>query len=434
MTASAAQVFGPTVVDPGFTTTGEKTLLTMATTLPAGGKNVIIVALVRNGAISTGAAGTLRIYKGDLLLYESNFEVFNSTSVRARHALVIAVDSNPAGNDTYSFRMNITDVGATTGTVHVQGIVIKADDAVWAENRNVSAAGGATVTVVSISTTFPAGSKVAIIANLHGQTVSGSYVIGAGNIRIKAGATIVSSNQFAIGGSGPAAEAVWVNLSYLDVPAAATQTYSVEVYNNTAGVFTLSAAIVAFTVSDGAFLDTASVALTSGTQVTVGNLATTLSGSVVAIGLAAAENTGTRDVTAFLTNDVVLQLNNSATGQVANGVSWFLERRTYPGRSGILPLFRVDAGVVGPSYQVKMTARVGGLNGEAKILAFRLAPPPAETITARSYPMYYLATPPKATELVSKVSGATVTRVTRDYPEILIKSGKARELRSRFTG
>jgi hypothetical protein len=66
--------------------------------------------------------------------------------------------------------------------------------------------------------------------------------------------------------------------------------------------------------------------------------------------------------------------------------------------------------------------------------AFVAAPPPvAETITARNYPMLYLAKPPKATMLISKVEGATIIRVAQDYPEMLVKSGRARELRSKFT-
>jgi len=55
-----------------------------------------------------------------------------------------------------------------------------------------------------------------------------------------------------------------------------------------------------------------------------------------------------------------------------------------------------------------------------------------ETIVAESFPMLYLSKPVTAQELVSKVEGATVTTVARDYPEILIKRGKSQELRSKF--
>jgi hypothetical protein len=47
--------------------------------------------------------------------------------------------------------------------------------------------------------------------------------------------------------------------------------------------------------------------------------------------------------------------------------------------------------------------------------------------------MDYLPSPAKAAQLTSKVSGATITTVSQDYPAILIKSGKAQELRSKFS-
>ncbi|MEM4211426.1 MAG: hypothetical protein QXS72_09415, partial [Candidatus Caldarchaeum sp.] len=151
--------------------------------------------------------------------------------------------------------------------------------------------------------------------------------------------------------------------------------YSLQVYNNPTVTSQAWGEIVAFRVGDGAFLDTGSVALSNGSQVTVGDLSTTLSGEVGVIALAASENTAGSDVTGFNAGDVVLQLNNSATGQIANQRGVFFERTTYQGRSGILPLFRADTDVSSPSYQVKMTARASGLNGEAKILAFTLALP-----------------------------------------------------------
>ena len=56
-----------------------------------------------------------------------------------------------------------------------------------------------------------------------------------------------------------------------------------------------------------------------------------------------------------------------------------------------------------------------------------------ETITARSFPMIYLAKPVKAQVLVSKVEGATITKIVKDYPEELLKTGKAKELRSKWS-
>jgi len=357
MPALEAQVFGPTTVDPGFNSTGEKTLLTMSTTLPAGGQNIIIVTMAKNPTDIGTASGTYRVYKGTTLLYESKIsgEGLNFGGMRAKPVMLIAVDTSPAGNDTYYFKLNITVAGSSTASVHVQGIVIKVDTAVWGYNTtgmNISA--GATATVTTISTSFPANSKVVIVAVAYGQhdTTRVHVLISGGNIKLKSGTTVVSSNEFSCG-SYEVAEPLWVSLAYLDTPSSSSQTYSIEVTNNSYYTFTFYAEIVAFTVADAAFLDTASVALTSGSQVTVGNLSTTLSGNVVVIGLAAAENTGTSAVTAFNAGDVVLQLNNSATNQISNLVGWYLEATSYQGRSGILPLFRLDTGVIKPELPDK---------------------------------------------------------------------------------
>jgi hypothetical protein len=385
MPASAAQVFGPTTVDPGFTSTGEKTLLTMSTTLPAGGQNIIIVTMAKKSTNLVAAAGTYRIYKGTTLLYESRIsdEYLNYGGMRAKPVMLIAVDTSPAGNDTYYFKLNITAASSTTTFVHVQGIVIKVDTAVWGYNTTgVSIPPNATATVTSISTSFPANSKVAIVAVAYGQhdTMEAYVAISGGNIKLKRGTTVVSSNEFPCV-SSKAVEPLWVSLAYLDTPSSSSQTYSIEVTNNSSFTFTFYAEIVAFTVADAAFLDTASVTLTSGSQVTVGNLSTSLIGSVVVIGLAAAVNTRSLDVIAFDAGGVVLQLNNLTTGQISNRVEWWIERVNYSGMSGILPLFRIDTNVTNPSYQIKMTALASGINGEAKILAFILRQPQAYTQT-----------------------------------------------------
>jgi hypothetical protein len=61
--------------------------------------------------------------------------------------------------------------------------------------------------------------------------------------------------------------------------------------------------------------------------------------------------------------------------------------------------------------------------------------PPAvvETIVARDYPVEYLPAPAKATQLTSKVSGATIEMVSQNYPLTVIKKGKANILQSKFS-
>jgi len=47
--------------------------------------------------------------------------------------------------------------------------------------------------------------------------------------------------------------------------------------------------------------------------------------------------------------------------------------------------------------------------------------------------MDYLPSPAKAEQLTSKVSGATITTVSQDYPFTLLKKDKAQELKSKWT-
>jgi hypothetical protein len=377
MPATAVQVFGPITVDPGFNTTGEKTLLTMDTTLPAGGRNVILVAYA--GHTSLGARGTFRIYKGSSLLYETRIsgEYFTETRTRPFHHLLMAVDNLPAGNDSYSFRINITTAATASAVVHVQGMVIKADRAYWTFNTTaVNIPAGGTGSVLSIPTNFPSGSKVVVIATVYAgaaTTTVGNYLIGAENIRLNAGAIVGSTNQFNIG-SYRDVYPLRVSLIYLDTPTSSSQAYSVGMTNSSTVAHNCWAEIVAFDVEDAAFLDTGSVAVGT-TQTTVGNLTTNLSGDVAVIALAAAERTANNDGDTFLENTVVLQRDNSSVGQVGNRVRWYIFRTSHNARSGVLPLFRYDTGVTNPSYQVKMTANSGAPNGEAKILAFLVAAP-----------------------------------------------------------
>jgi hypothetical protein len=374
LSATAAQVFGPNTVNPGFTTTGEKTLLTMSTTLAAGGRNVILFSYMENFAFGTGGArGVLRIKKGTSIIYETKItEVLNFGGTQARPKLVIAVDGTPSGNDVYVATLNITTAGSATGSIHVQAIVIKAGDAVWGYNTTgVNIASGATATVTSISTNYSSGSKVAIIGAIYGgrSTGTGRDYMGIGSNRLKSGGTVVASNEFNASSYSLDYINSWVSLQYLETTSTSSQTYRLEVSNGGEVQVTMYGIIVAFTVGDGAFLDTASVSLTSGSQVTVGSLSTTLAGDVVAIGLATDNFTGTGDTKGFDPGDVVLQRDNSVTGQIANQVSWHVVSNIWP---GTLPLFRIDTNVANPSYQIKMTARVTNLSGEAKILAFSL--------------------------------------------------------------
>jgi hypothetical protein len=62
-----------------------------------------------------------------------------------------------------------------------------------------------------------------------------------------------------------------------------------------------------------------------------------------------------------------------------------------------------------------------------------LLPAIVETIVAKNFPMDYLPSPIKAQQLTSKVSGATVTVTSKDFPLEPLKTGKSQTLKSKWS-
>ncbi|MEM2079903.1 MAG: hypothetical protein QW104_04390, partial [Nitrososphaerota archaeon] len=367
-------VSSPTTVVISTDTIGDKTLLQITDNLPAGNK-IVLFALGWDSASNIAAQGYLKIVSGGTTLVQEGItHVLNGGGMRAKPVMFFAYHTNAPENAQYAFIATVTTAASGSSTLHVQGMVIwlGSESAFFTTGSNTNIDIGATVTLATVNTNFPAGSKVVVLAYVQmgvTSTIGSHQLYQAGNIRILRGSTVVSSNQFQVG-TYVNTEPALVSLSYLDANSGNNQAYSIQVYNNRSEISQAWGQIIAFRVADGAFLDTGSVALTSGSQVTVGNLSTSLIGEVGVIALAAAENTGTTDVTAFNAGDVVLQLNNQSTGQVVNQRGWRLDRTSYSSRSGVYALFRVDFSISSPSYQVKMMARASGINGEAKILTF----------------------------------------------------------------
>jgi len=57
---------------------------------------------------------------------------------------------------------------------------------------------------------------------------------------------------------------------------------------------------------------------------------------------------------------------------------------------------------------------------------------PKEYIVANQFPMIYLSKPETSKDLVSKIENASITIVSKNLPNYLIKSGKASELISKW--
>ncbi|MEM4591727.1 MAG: hypothetical protein QW555_07865 [Nitrososphaerota archaeon] len=367
-------------VTVNWTTTGDKTLMTLTDTLPAGRKLVIFVV---GWSGDSFASGYLKIIAGSTTLVQEGItRGINSGNCRLQPVMIFALHDNAPPSAQYSLVATITTAGTASTIIHVQGMVVwlGGSNAFFTTGSNTSIGANTTVTLARLNTNFAAGSKVVVLAYiLMGVTSTTEYArtYSAGNIRILRGSTIVSQTQFQTTTNKNTEPAV-VALAYFDSSANANQSYAIQVYNNLSETSRAWGVIVAFQVSDGAFLDTGSVSLTSGSQVTVGDLSTTLSGDVGVVALATAYYSGSNPITAFYTGDVVLQKNNATTGQVANQWNWELGPS---GRSGVYALLLYDKNVSNPSYQVKMTARQSSLSGEAKIVVFKLSKPSSAYIS-----------------------------------------------------
>ena len=66
------------------------------------------------------------------------------------------------------------------------------------------------------------------------------------------------------------------------------------------------------------------------------------------------------------------------------------------------------------------------------VIDYTEVPAVTETIVAKTFPMAYLEKAATVQELTSKVEGATITHIAKDFPETLLKKGKSKELRSKW--
>lgn len=67
------------------------------------------------------------------------------------------------------------------------------------------------------------------------------------------------------------------------------------------------------------------------------------------------------------------------------------------------------------------------------LLALIEVPVITETIIAMEFPMLYRIEQIMAKELRSRVSGVTISKVANTFPHELLKSGKAKDLRSKWS-
>jgi hypothetical protein len=119
----------------------------------------------------------------------------------------------------------------------------------------------------------------------------------------------------------------------------------------------------------------------------------------------------------------------ASTGQWGSWIDWINESTEGLTYHDLLTCFyRAYNNYIGLTYMTKTTSPYN-----VKFAFLTVIVAVAETIVAKNFPMDYLPSPTKATQLTSKVSGATITTVSQDYPLTLIKKDKAQELISKFS-
>jgi len=151
-----------------------------------------------------------------------------------------------------------------------------------------------------------------------------------------------------------------------------------------------------------------------------------------------------------------LDVSNSATGTTANpslSVTTTVNGdvvvdtlgdgyNTPPTANNRTKLYSIDDGLYSDSAQYALQASLGLITFTWTVAAddwcmivgaFKEVAGAVETITAKNFPMLYLSKPVKSQELISKVEGATITKVANDFPEEVLKAGKAKELKSRWS-
>ncbi|MEM4273946.1 MAG: hypothetical protein QW420_06300, partial [Candidatus Caldarchaeum sp.] len=366
-------VFASGVVNVDISSTGEKTIATFNTTIPAG-NNLLIIMMEHGANSNTGRADfNLVLYRGTTLV-ESGYTYSSGQAGQEGEAKIhhmLARDANAPDNPSYTVKLNvITAVSGATLPVRVLMMVINGVNMAYRKAFTVSVASGATADVNSLSTTLPAGKYVVLAAWAYRQSTSTSYALNAGNVRIKAGTTILASNQYAFyhRWTGNA------NAAMLVAPYTATnnQVYSLEVVNNTGLTLTFDSFLAAFKVADSAFLDTASVALGT-TENTVANLTTTLSGDVGVISILSVASTSSSTKVSVSAGNAKLQKDNSVTGQQTNSIYFVVEASTNLNNVVASVLLQVFTNVANPSFQVKVTTNTSNSAGEVKMLAFTLA-------------------------------------------------------------
>ncbi|MER3407141.1 MAG: hypothetical protein C4278_01825, partial [Patescibacteria group bacterium] len=259
--------------------TTETTIGSLATNLPAGDNLIIVVFqfdATQAAAVRTISAGNLRLKRAGVTLASNEFLIRADGGTAGKKqvaTMLVYRDAGAPANPTYEVTAQADGAGSQ-GEVKIL-VINNPPASSFADGVSVQI-GTAETTILTHSPNLPAGDNIVIAIFQADNNSNGGRTISAGNLKLKRGTQVLSSNQNAIVleiASG-AIRSMGYMLIARDVGAPANPTYTVTALASAAGV-NGEAKIIVLQGLNSEFLDTPNVSI--GTSETIiGTLNTTL--------------------------------------------------------------------------------------------------------------------------------------------------------------
>lgn len=356
------------------------TIGTLVTTLPAGDNVVLAKVSFRNTNNNRRInPGDLRLLRGATLLASNQFIIDvgrsppSANNFPQESQYILFRDLAVPANTSYSVtaQANNNNINAEVKMLAFNGV----PNSSFQDGGGVAMGSGpGLTTLLTHNSAVPAGTNVLMAVVQLDNTAGGTRTISAGDLRLARGATLLSTNQFALN----LARASRVNqgtamlLLARDVGAPAGPVYTVSGMASNNGVNAeVKIAVLNGVLSD--FLDGGSVAVAT-TATTMGALATTFpAGENLVIASSQYENAsgGARSILAGNERIVFAGVPQATSSYDIDLCSGTPECNDFD--KGIL--WRQPTAAPDPAYSLQVLASGVGINGETKLLAIHLGNP-----------------------------------------------------------
>jgi hypothetical protein len=354
------------------------TVATLNTSLPAATSSNPNIVIASTDYVSTDT-GTEQVdvssglYRNTNVLSRAEYGFYIGGSGEGNHYTYLYEDTTAGANPTYTVESCLS---ATSGNAAAKILAIHGLESSFIDSANVSTTAGSFVTIATLSTDLTANNHI-IIAQVQ-VNFDGTAIIAPGNIELRNSAdTMLAENEFEIrgatsgNGSGPSITLIAV------VPGGSANTsYKVAVQEPSGGgVSGAEAKILALKADggEGYFSDGSSVAVaTTSTQLTSLSSSFSTSENIAVISASQFDDTDSRaedlDITTgheIRENSIAKSSNKMAIGELA------ASGNAGEGLRHTVIWFGSVAGA-SLSYDSRADADATGLNGESKLLVFRI--------------------------------------------------------------